>query len=182
MPALNDRAAGDAFFRSTFENQASYVWASLARLGVRERDREDLVSEVFVRVHRESAAYDHARPIRPWLFAFAVRVASEYRKSARFRREVLAGTDDEHEHTDPAETADLKIERTEGRALVQAALEELDFDKRVVFVMHELDDTKVPEIAQTLGLAEGTAYSRLRAARTEFASAVRRLQLGGRRV
>lgn len=164
----------DVRFRDVFDAHASYVAASLARLGVPEADRDDLVSEVFVRVHRELDRYDEARPIRPWLFAFAARVASDHRRLARHRREVLG------DETEPASTApapDRALESSEARRIVARALDVLDPDKRAVFVLHDLDETPIPEIARALGIAEGTAYSRLRAARAEFTAAVRRAQL-----
>jgi len=160
-------------FRLLFDAHASYVAASLARLGVRDADRDDLVSEVFVRVHRELDRYDVERPAKPWLFAFAARVASEHRRLARHRREVLA---DGPEVASNAPLPDRALEREEAKKLVDHALDALDDDKRAVFVLHDLDETPVPEIARALGLAEGTAYSRLRAARAEFTAAVRRLQ------
>jgi RNA polymerase sigma-70 factor, ECF subfamily len=161
-------------FRALFDAHASYVSASLARLGVRDADRDDLVSEVFVRVHRELDRYDETRPAKPWLFAFAARVASEHRRLARHRREVQA---DGPEVASDAPLPDRAIEREEAKRLVDRALDALDDDKRAVFVLHDLDETPVPDIARALGIAEGTAYSRLRAGRAEFTAAVRRLQL-----
>jgi RNA polymerase sigma-70 factor (ECF subfamily) len=156
-----------------FDANASYVSAALGRLGIHSSDRDDLVVEVFVRVHRELARFDASRPLRPWLFAFAARVASEHRRLARHRREVL-GDDRETASTDAA--PDRAIETAEARCLVERALDVLDDEKRAVFVLHDLDDTPVPEIARVLSIPEGTAYSRLRAARVEFTSAVRRFQ------
>jgi RNA polymerase sigma-70 factor (ECF subfamily) len=166
-----------SLFRSIFDANAGYVSVSLGRLGIAPGDRDDLVSEVFVRVHRALGAYDPDRPLRPWLFAFAARVASEHRRLARHRREVLGEVADV---PSMAPSADLLLERDEQKRLVNEALEALDLDKRAVFVLHDLDETPVPEIARALGIAEGTAYSRLRAARMEFTAVVRRAQLGGR--
>jgi RNA polymerase sigma-70 factor (ECF subfamily) len=160
-------------FREVFDTHVSYVAATLARLGVEQRDRDDLVSEVFVRVHRSLASYDTQRPLKPWLFAFAARVASEHRRLARHRREVFS-------EVDVASTAlspDQELEQSRSRRLLDRALAELDEEKREVFVLHDLDDTPVPEVARALGIPEGTAYSRLRAARAELTAAVRRLQL-----
>jgi RNA polymerase sigma-70 factor, ECF subfamily len=168
----------EARFRAIFDAEVSYVAASLARLGIDLRDRDDLVSEVFVRVHRALASYDETRPIRPWLFAFAARVASEHRRLARHRREVLGK---EIEPASAEAQADVQIEKKQAAQLVQRALESLDDDKRAVFVLHDLDETPVPEISRALGIPEGTAYSRLRAARAEFTTAVRRLQPSERR-
>lgn len=168
-------APKDDAFRRMFDAEAAYVAASLGRLGIAPSDRDDLLVEVFVRVHREIARYDTSRPVRPWLFAFAARVASEHRRLSRHRREVLG---DEIELVAPASDApDRRLETDTARQLVEQALEALDDDKRAVFVLHDLDDTPVPEIARALSIAEGTAYSRLRAARAEFTSAVRRLRL-----
>lgn len=160
-------------FRSVFEAHAGYVAASLGRLGIAPSDRDDLVVEVFVRVHREITRYDESRPIRPWLFAFAARVASEHRRLARHRREVLGSGPDIASTTD---APDRRLETEAARRIVECALDALDDDKRAVFVLHDLDETPVPEIARVLSIPEGTAYSRLRAARAEFTSAVRRLQ------
>jgi RNA polymerase sigma-70 factor, ECF subfamily len=167
----------DHAFRAIFDGHAAYVVASLGRLGILPGDRDDLVSEVFVRVHRELPHYDRERPIRPWLFAFAARVASEHRRLARHRREVL-GEVPPTASTDP--TPEHALEQKDAARLVNQALDVLDSDKRAVFVLHDLDDTPIPEIARALGIAEGTAYSRLRAARAEFTAAMRRIQLGSR--
>jgi RNA polymerase sigma-70 factor (ECF subfamily) len=177
--AAPDRQVSDAQFREVFDAHASYVAASLGRLGVREADRDDLVSEVFVRVHRELDRYDASRPIRPWLFAFAARVASDHRRLARHRREVLA--DERGDVASSAPSPDRELESSEARRIVAQALEALDLDKRTVLVLHDLDETPIPEVARALGIAEGTAYSRLRAARAEFTAAVRRAQLTTRR-
>lgn len=162
-----------ANFRAFFDENASYVSASLGRLGIAPSDREDLVVEVFVRVHRELARYDESRPLRPWLFAFAARVASEHRRLARHRREILG---DGRETASTDALPDRAIESAQARQLVGRALDVLDDDKRAVFVLHDLDETPIPEIARVLAIPEGTAYSRLRTARAEFTQAIRRLQ------
>jgi RNA polymerase sigma-70 factor (ECF subfamily) len=174
----SDQVVGvDSTFRAIFDGHVGYVAASLGRLGVSSADRDDLVSEVFVRVHRELPHYDRERPIRPWLFAFAARVASEHRRLARHRREVLGELPPV---ASSAPTPEHALEQKDAERLVHEALEVLDLDKRAVLVLHDLDDTPVPEVARALGIAEGTAYSRLRAARSEFTAALRRAQLGSR--
>jgi len=162
-------AARLASFRALFEREISYVWTSLRRLGVPERDREDLANEVFFRVYQRLDTYDPSRPIRPWLFAFAVRVASEDRRRARHRYEELGAEDDA-----AAQAVTRDPESTTDRELVWKAMDTLDMDKRAVLVMHDLDGHSVPEIALALSIPEGTAYSRLRAAREHITCSVRR--------
>lgn len=164
-------------FREVFDEQFDYVWTALRRLGVPDRDRQDQAHEVFLRVSQHLGNYDLARPIRPWLFAFAARVASEYRRLSCHRHEVLG---EELPAATVREGPEEDAERNRKRRLVIAALEHLDMDKRAVLILHDLDGSSVPDIAEALGIPEGTAYSRLRAARAQFTDAVRRLQPQGR--
>ncbi|MNC92328.1 RNA polymerase sigma factor [compost metagenome] len=55
-------------------------------------------------------------------------------------------------------------------------LDAMDLEKRVVFVMFELEELAAPEIARELGIPVGTVYSRLDAARKEFERAAGRLR------
>jgi RNA polymerase sigma-70 factor (ECF subfamily) len=130
-------------------------------------------NEVFVRVHSRIGELDRARSPRPWLFAFCVRLASDYRNLKRHKVELLAVSSVPEPHGPAA--AEEGIARAEARRIAARALEELDMDKRAVFVLHELDETPIPEVARALDIPEGTAYSRLRAARAEFTVAVRKL-------
>ena len=161
-------------FRAIFDAESSYVWNTLKRLGVQERDVEDLTHEVFITVHRRLADYDPSRPLRPWLFGISLRVAMRYRELARHRREVMS-TD--LEAVDQAPRADELLDRKRAQDLVLQALEALDLERRAVFVMHEIDGEGIPEVAEALGIPLNTAYSRLRRARELFAASVKRLQL-----
>ena len=159
-------------FEAVFESELSYVWTSLRRLGVHARDLEDVAHEVFLQVHKTIARYDESRPLRPWLFAFAVRAASDYRRLARHRTDLLG--DDEPLVLDDASVED-DLTRREREAIIAAALDSLDIDKRAVFILHEIDETPMPDVAASLGIPLNTGYSRLRVAREEFAAAARRI-------
>jgi RNA polymerase sigma-70 factor (ECF subfamily) len=154
-----------------FDAHFDYVWSTLRRLGVREFDLEDLSHEVFIKMHARLADYDAARPMRPWLFGFAYRVAADHRRLARHRVEVLGLA---VEAVDPVRPPDERIEAAEERALVEAALAELDFDRRAVILLHDVEDVPVPAIAAALEIPVNTAYSRLRLAREDLAAAVTR--------
>jgi RNA polymerase sigma-70 factor, ECF subfamily len=161
-------------YRAIFEEHFDYVWNSLRHMGTPEPDLEDLTHEVFLRVHERLGDYDPARPLRPWLFAFAFRVASGHRRLARHRREVLRPSESTQ---DPAPGADEAMAKREDGALAMAALAAIEIDRRAVFVLHELDEVPIPDVAAALGIPTATAYSRLRIARDEFQRAARRLRL-----
>lgn len=157
-----------------FDEHFDYVWATLRRLGVREADREDLVHEVFLKIHTRLADYDRSRPLRPWLFGFAYRVAADHHRLARHRVEVL-GTQAEAKADNVA--ADERVAALEERDLLLAALDTIELDRRAVLVMHDIDEVPVPQIADMLDIPLNTAYSRLRLARENLASAVTRLRI-----
>lgn len=71
--------------RGIFEAELPYVWTSLKRLGVASRDLEDVAHELFLQVLKRLRECDTSLPVRPWLFAFAVRFASDYRRLARHK-------------------------------------------------------------------------------------------------
>jgi RNA polymerase sigma-70 factor, ECF subfamily len=171
-PESPPRAAPD--MRAVFDGQFDYVWNTLRRLGVRPADLEDLSHEVFLRVHARLADYDSSRPIRPWLFGFAYRVAADHRRLARHRFEVFGGPVDAA--VDPVRPADERIEADEECALIEAGLANMDVDRRAILLLHDVEEQPVPAIAQNLGIPLNTAYSRLRIAREELAAAVTRLR------
>jgi RNA polymerase sigma factor (sigma-70 family) len=169
----------DPLLRDVFLAHSTFVRSALARLGVPAADRDDVLADVFFRVYQALSSYDGARPMRSWLFGFTERAAFEYTRLARHRREVLGDPfDDACVLPDAArEGADEALEREEERDHVHEILGELDDEKRVVFTMNALDEIPIPEVARRLGIAEGTAYSRLRAARFMVAANLRRQRL-----
>jgi RNA polymerase sigma-70 factor (ECF subfamily) len=162
-------------FRAVFEAEFSYVFNTLRRLGVRESDLEDVTHDVFLLVHRLLPEFDPSRPLRPWLFGVAFRVASDHRRLARNTREIPQ--DPPHEPIDSALLADEQIASAQARQLVIEALDELELNRRAVLVLHDIDGQAIPPIAEALGISVNTAYSRLRLAREEFRAAVQRRRL-----
>jgi RNA polymerase sigma-70 factor, ECF subfamily len=159
-------------FRTIFELEVGYVMRTLRRLGVAPADLEDLAHDVFLAVHQRLDSYDPARALRPWLFGFAFRVASHYRRKAG--RETAL----DHAETvvDAADGPDAILEKETRRQLVLAGLDAIELSRRAVFVLHELDGITCEEIARTLEIPLGTAYSRLRLARQDFSAAMNRLR------
>jgi RNA polymerase sigma-70 factor (ECF subfamily) len=157
-----------------FDEHFDYVWATMRRLGVRNADREDLVHEVFLKVSGRLGDYDPTRPLRPWLFGFAYRVAADYHRLARHRVEVIGGASEASSADVPA---DDRVAALQEREMLLASLDALPLDRRAVLVMHDLDEIPIPQIAEELAIPLGTAYSRLRLARKELADHVLRSRI-----
>jgi RNA polymerase sigma-70 factor (ECF subfamily) len=172
----DDWAGGD--FKRLFAMHAGYVWSCLRRMGMPSSDIEDLTHDVFLQVHRHLGDFDTSRPVRPWLFGFAFRIASQHRRRAHRRYEFAGDAD---ATSDPGALPDEDLATADDRRLVQAALDGIDLQRRAVFVLHDIDGADMKGIAENLGIPVNTAYSRLRVARAEFAAAVKRLRPSPRR-
>ncbi len=157
-------------FRALYEAEVDYVLQVIQRLGVRGSDAEDLAHDVFVTALRRFDAYDRTRAVRPWLFGIAFRSASAYRNRSRHAAEVSQPAP---EQADPAAGPDARLSAAETQRDVLRALEEIDWNQRAVFIMHDIDGHSVPEIADNLGIPLNTAYTRLRTARHKFTAAYR---------
>jgi RNA polymerase sigma-70 factor (ECF subfamily) len=164
-------------FPALFAEHFGYVWQTLRRLGVPERDLDDVTHDVFLKVYHHLGRYEAPRAFRPWLFGFAFRVAADYRRLSRNRRERLEPSDEPHDTAPDAVERLVFAERLE---LALTALQDVELDRRAVFILHELDECSIPEVAETLGINLNTAYSRLRLAREDFSKAARRLRRGER--
>jgi RNA polymerase sigma-70 factor (ECF subfamily) len=162
--------------RATFRDHGAFVWRTLRRLGVNDADVEDVGQEVFLVVHRKSAEYDGRAGVRPWLYGICARKASDHRRSAYVRRERAVAS--VPEETVPAEQP-ATVERRQARALLDTILAQLDPQKREVFVLFELEELSLAEVAAAVGCPLQTAFSRLQTARGLVEAAVLRLQKGG---
>lgn len=169
-PALSSEQS-DAF-QALFREHVRYVWKSLRRLGVPAEDCEDLTQEVFVAVHRHFLERDPSRPVRPWLFGFAFRVALGHKRRKRTSSEVPTDAATLDRERDSSRDIGKQMNARDAHRLVAAALAKLPEEQRAVFVLHELDEESAPEIAHALGIPLNTVYSRLRLARERFRAAL----------
>ncbi|APR87422.1 RNA polymerase sigma factor RpoE [Minicystis rosea] len=149
-------------FDRVFRVHAPFVWRALQGLGVREADLEDVCQEVFLVVHRKLGAFQGRSSIRTWIYGIALHAASEYRRRPHLRREEIAAAPPEQSLPAPQHEA-LELRRAAQR--LDAALARLDDDKRAVFVLYEIEELPMSEVAEAVGCPLQTAYSRLHAAR-----------------
>jgi RNA polymerase sigma-70 factor, ECF subfamily len=166
-------------FAEVYEEHFDFVWRSARRLGVSALHVDDVVQEVFLVVHRRLHEFEARSSLKTWLFAITRRVVGDYRRSARRKPSEPIGNFEPEAHANSA--ADAQLERNEDTRLLYSLLDELEPEKREVFVLAELEQISGPEIAAALGENLNTVYARLRAARMAFEAAVARHQARNRR-
>jgi RNA polymerase sigma-70 factor, ECF subfamily len=154
-----------------YQRELDYLLRTLERLSGRSPEVEDMAQEVFLVLRRTWRDYDQSRPLKPFLFGIAFRVASSHRR--RFWREIPYAV---VESEDLAPSPDREVEASQARAIVLAALQKIPLPRRAVLVMHDLDHTSMQDIASALSIPLFTAYSRLRKARLELEQAILDMQ------
>jgi RNA polymerase sigma-70 factor, ECF subfamily len=160
--AESDPKVADSFYE-VYEREISYVFKTLGRLGVDPSDIADAVHDVFVIVHRRWADIDFSRPLRPWLFGVARRVAAGMRRKRReLPSQDLQSVVDASPHAE--------------RDLLWRVLASLDDDRREVVVLHDLEGYTGAEIGELLGIPANTVHSRLRLAREDMRATLVRLR------
>jgi RNA polymerase sigma-70 factor (ECF subfamily) len=148
------------------------VWRSLRRLGVSEGDADDACQQVFLVAHRRLADIAPENE-QSFLLQTALRVAAEFRRSRRRRREDYHG--DLPVLVDTSASPEELADRRRACAMLDRALEALPMDLRRVFVLFDLEELTTAEVANVLRLPKGTVSSRLRRAREIFRENVSRL-------
>ena len=182
ITAAREPVRAEVSFEQVYSTYVDFVWRSALRLGVDEAAADDVVQQVFLVVYQRLCTFEGRSTLKTWLFAILLRVAREQRRVLRRKSPHRA-----HESVDPDLVADGAVNphealsRAEASRMIDVLLNSLDGDKRVVFVMAELEEMTASEISLATGLTPNAVYSRLRAARTDFeraASALRRRERG----
>lgn len=164
-------------FREVFDKHARYVWRSLLGLGVRERDVADASQQVFLVVH-DRLALDQvpAGVLRTFVYGVCLRVASDFRRRAHRRHERLFADPPE-----PSQPPDQERAAWHRQALahLDAVLARLPGPQREAFVLYEIEELSMNEVARALGCPLQTAYSRLHAARRAVTAAMGEVNSAG---
>jgi RNA polymerase sigma-70 factor (ECF subfamily) len=157
-------AGSESTFRALVVEHAPYVWRVLRSLGVPDADLPDASQETFLIVHRKLPGFEARSSLRSWIYGIALRVASDFRdKQRRKPRPMGAASDLPEVWSAPGQQE--HVERSQAWQLIEALLAGLDEDLRRVFVLFELEQLPMREVAQVVGCPLSTAYWRLHTAR-----------------
>jgi RNA polymerase sigma-70 factor (ECF subfamily) len=164
-PVTTVGGGNESRLRQVVSEHFEVLWRFLRRLGIPEGDTDDAVQEVVLVLARK---LDHVQVgcERSFVLSTAVRVASGFRRASRRRREVDDG--ELAELASPDLNPEALAEKQRLRRALQGVLNELPLELRAVFVLYELEELTMAEIAATLELPPGTVASRLRRSREQF--------------
>lgn len=161
--------ADERRLRELVTRHHGFVWRSLRRLGVLEADLPDGVQTVFTVVADKLSSIAEERE-QSFVFGTTLRVASDARRARRRKRE--ATLEDAGTLWDSAPTPEEAAERNQALEKLAEILDGMDEAQRAVFVLFELEQLTMIEIARLSQVPLGTVASRLRRAREHFRAAV----------
>jgi len=148
-------------------------------IGDREK-AEDLVQEVFIRVHRHLHRFDRSKKFSTWIYTIASNLAKNELRNRSRNPLVLFQTirknwqDDDRplQFEDTTARPDDLFRKRHLRELVEESVAKLPAHHREVFVLRELEGKSYEEIAEITECNLGTVKSRLNRARNAFAEII----------
>jgi len=136
----------------------------------RFEEAEDLTQEIFLKVYKALDTYKKEQDFSWWLVSISRNACIDYYRSVKRERRILS--------SDITKLKDFKfeglspqgnLEAAERSRLLRQSLSELPEDLRHVLVLRDLKGLSYKEIADQLGLVEGTVKSRIHRGRAELA-------------
>ena len=148
---------------SLFAEFGEKLWNSALKMCRNPADAEDLTMRTFEQALRKYSLFDDSRPPFPWLCGILVNLyRMDLRGKARNALEFTAKL------PEPEDAAPLPPEIVASEAdahAVHEALARLPDRHRALVVLRYFDDLSVPEIAEQLGMPEGSVKRLLHEAR-----------------
>ncbi|MGE5784437.1 MAG: RNA polymerase sigma factor [Myxococcales bacterium] len=149
------------------------TWRTARRMGLDGTVAEEVTQEAFIVLHQRINDVQIGAELS-FLLATVTRLASNARRLAhhRFEQPSVPEVLDGHESM---ATSEQLMEQKRAKDLVDEVLALISEPMRVVFILYELEQMTLQEIANALEIPLGTAGSRLRKARDEFHRHLNRL-------
>ena len=149
--------------RALYDAHVDRVYRMVYRIVGDMDQATDCVQETFIKAFRRLADFRGESALGTWIGAIAMSVAlNALRKVKRFRQREMP-LDEAPEIGRPAAAGDPHL-----RARLHGAIDALPEGYRAVFLMHDVEGYTHDEIANVLGIAEGTCKSRLSVARSQL--------------
>ena len=174
----------------------SGAWAELVRANHRRvyglcyrftgsaADAEDLTQDVFLKIYSNLSSFDTARgSFQVWITTMTRNLLVDNFRRTRNQR-ATSSLDDGWDQTEELKPVDRLMARgpsphemaarKELEKMVQNALSHVSVDLREAVILRDLQDMDYKEIAQVLGIPEGTVKSRISRGRAELARLLER--------
>jgi RNA polymerase sigma-70 factor, ECF subfamily len=144
----------------------------------RHDQAEDLTQDVFLKLFKSLDTFDRRANFQTWLISVSRNLCIDHYRSVRKERETIARDVDPADLSPatPGRSAHAELELRDRVQLLRAALDTLAPTLRSAVMLRDIQELSYQEIADRLGLPEGTVKSRINRGRTELARQIQRLR------
>ena|GEM_PF-3226679 len=156
--ATADERQDLGWFRAFYQTHHSAVRAVVYRFGILN-DLDDVVQEVFIKAFRAAKNFRHAASDRTWILRIAINAAKDY---ARRNRNTLLASPKEDSVGSASAEDNINLQT------IDLAIRQLSETLREAFILNVLEGYTLKETAEILNIPEGTAKSRINAARDQL--------------
>lgn len=169
-----DQSAWDAivalYWRKVFNIAYKFVG--------RHDEAEDLAQDIFLRLFKSLKTFDRRANFSTWLVSVSRNLCIDHYRSTRREHELVTHDVDVVVLAQPStiDSPHALLERRDRVALVRAALDKLTPSLRTAVILRDIQELSYQEIADRLGVPEGTVKSRINRGRAELARQIARLR------
>jgi RNA polymerase sigma-70 factor (ECF subfamily) len=146
-------------FQELVEKYKHKVYYMALDMTHNHHDAEDLSQEVFIKVFTAIKDFRGEAKLSSWLYRIAMNTLIDKTRRKHLKLVEL----DEKVHETPSNTVnqEMELHALETQAQIQNALEKLPPRQKSIFVMRHYNDLMLREIAEVLGISEGTVKAQL---------------------
>jgi RNA polymerase sigma-70 factor (ECF subfamily) len=164
---------GDASaFEELYRQHAARLYNLAYRMLGNAADAEDLLQEIFLQAHRQLGSFKGQSALGTWLYRLATNQCLDHLRSRAVRTaQLTASLDEETPHGrrfEPAAPTGPSITSLD----LERAIAQLPDGCRAAFVLHDVEGLEHQEVADVLGIAEGTSKSQVHKARRRLRQAL----------
>jgi RNA polymerase sigma-70 factor (ECF subfamily) len=169
-----DQAAWEQIVRQNWRKVFNVAYKFVGK----HDEAEDLTQDIFLKIFKALASFDRRANFQTWIISISRNLCIDHYRSVRKERQTIARDVDSND-LQPVATERgpyAQAEHQDLRAQLRQALETLPVTLRTAVVLRDLQELSYQEIADRLGLPEGTVKSRINRGRIELAHQLKRLQ------
>ncbi len=169
-----DQAAWEAIVRQNWRKVFNVAYKFVGK----HEEAEDLTQDIFLKIFKALGTFDRRANFQTWIVSISRNLCIDHYRSVRKERQTIAR---EVDSTDLQPASKERgpyaaAEHQDLRELLRVSLGKLPPALRTAVVLRDLQELSYQEIADKLGLPEGTVKSRINRGRLELARQVRRAQ------
>jgi RNA polymerase sigma-70 factor, ECF subfamily len=169
-----DQAAWDAIVRQNWRKVFNVAYKFVGK----HDEAEDLTQDIFLKIFKALNTFDRRANFQTWIISISRNLCIDHYRSVRKERQTIAREVDAND-LQPASSDRgpyQAVEHRDLRTLLRQALQTLPVTLRTAVILRDLQELSYQEIADRLGLPEGTVKSRINRGRIELARQLTRLQ------